>query len=66
MTLPIHELYQSLGDSICLGLTFFHAFTGCDSTSAFFSYPKNKWFEALMNAPQELYDEVTATFQQLS
>ena len=33
--IPIHSMHQRLGEEICLGILFFHAFTGCDSTSSF-------------------------------
>ena len=29
-----NDIYNEVGESCCLGLPFFHAFTGCDSTSA--------------------------------
>ena len=53
-----------MGDGICLGITFSHAFTGCDSTSSLFSFPKGKWFDAWMRCP--IRDDVTTSFQQLS
>ena len=30
--ISINDSYDELGDSICLGLLFFHCFTGYDST----------------------------------
>ena len=33
--ISIKRSYDLMGDSICLALPFFHAFSGCDSTSSF-------------------------------
>ena len=38
--IPIHELVASLGSMKALSLPFFHAFTGCDTTSSFSSRGK--------------------------
>ena len=37
---PVHHLVSSLGEDICKGLLFFHAFTGCDNVSTFYSIGK--------------------------
>ena len=50
-TVSIHLLYEALGEGICLALPFFHAFTGCDSTTSFYNLPKQKWFELWMTCP---------------
>ena len=34
-SLSINHSFDKLGESVCSGLPFFHAFTGCDSTSSF-------------------------------
>ena len=60
----INECYASLGEPICTGLMFFHAFTGCDSTCAFFHRTKTTWFQLWMNSP--VWNELTTAFQQLS
>ena len=60
----INLLYELLGEEICLGLTFFHAFTGCDTTTSFYDLPKRKWFELWMSCPMR--DDITTVFQQLS
>ena len=60
----IHSAYARLGEEICLALPFFHAFSGCDSTTSFFKIPKKRWFEIWMSSPMR--DDVTTTFQQLS
>ena len=62
--IPIHSMHQRLGEEICLGILFFHAFTGCDSTSSFFEMTKKKWFERWLSCPMS--DKVTTAFQQLS
>ena len=33
--LPIHEYVTNLGESVCKGLRFWFAFTGCDTVSSF-------------------------------
>lgn len=63
-TVAIHSLYDRLGVEVCLALLFFHAFTGCDSTTSFFGLPKNKWFASWMCCPMR--DDITTAFQQLS
>ena len=63
-TVNIHLLYEALGEEICLALPFFHAFTGCDSTTSFYNLPKKKWFELWMSCPMR--DDITTVFQQLS
>ena len=46
--LSINDSYDELGDFICLGLLFFHCFTGCDSTCSFFRKTKRFWFDLWM------------------
>ena len=38
--LPIHESAENLGESICLAMPMWFAFTGCDTESAFFGRGK--------------------------
>ena len=59
--LAIHEIAQSLGADICSGLTFFHAWSGCDTTSAFENYGKKSHWKTWM-----VYPRVTSTFKKLS
>ena len=60
----INDSYDELGDFICLGLLFFHCFTGCDSTCSFFRKTKRFWFDLWMK--QQVQDNVTSVFQHLS
>ena len=53
-----------MGDSICLALPFFHAFSGCDSTSSFYRKTKISLFDYWMTYPKQ--EVITAAFQQLS
>jgi hypothetical protein len=39
-TYNVNRIFNELGESLCLGLPFFHSFTGCDSTSSFFEKSK--------------------------
>ena len=54
----IDTLAQGLGEAKCQALPFFHALTGCDTTSAFKNISKKKGYETL----SKLYTEVQATF----
>ena len=62
--ISINDAYNQLGESTCLGLLFFHAFTGSDATSLFYKLPKNTWFTVLKQHPK--MDEMTEAFQELS
>lgn len=59
--LAVHEIATSLGPEICLGLTFFHAWTGCDTTSAFENHGKKSHWSRWMDDSR-----VSKTFQKLS
>ena len=37
---PVHVIFKNLGESRALGLSFFHAFTGCDQVSFLFHVTK--------------------------
>ena len=63
-TISINSSFNALGESTCLALPFFHAFTGCDSTCSFYRKSKKMWFELWMN--YSMWDELTTAFQQLS
>ena len=47
--ISIDDVYEYLGDSISLGFMFFHAFTGCASTSSFYKKSKTNWLIAWMS-----------------
>ena len=55
--IPIHHICQQLGSQCCQALLFFHAYTGCDVTSAMFGIGKKTAWIAWANFP-----EVTETF----
>ena len=60
--LPIHEIHKSLGPARCRGLPFFHALTGCDTTTAFVGYGKvSAW-----NVWEEFEQEYTQVFSRVS
>ena len=52
----IFELRNKIGDKRCLGLPFFHAFTGCDSTSSFFQHGKCKFWDTWLASNESLTD----------
>ena len=51
-------LSQTVGETRCQALPFFHALTGSDTTSAFKNTSKKKGYETLF----KVYLEVQATF----
>jgi len=55
--IPIHHICQQLGSQRCQALLFFHAYTGCDVTSAMFGTGKKTAWKAWAN-----FSEVTETF----
>ena len=55
--IPIHHISQQLGPRRSEALLFFHAFTGCDVTSAMFGVGKKTAWKAWVEFPQ-----VTDTF----
>ena len=60
--IPIHDIRLKVGSSRCDGLLFFHALTGCDSTTSFSGFSKvSAW-----NLRNGLPDVVTALFKKLS
>ena len=58
--IPIHEISNALGPR-ALGLPFFHAFTGCDTVSAFRGKGKRTAWQVC-----EIFDDATDTFVRLS
>ena len=60
----INDVFEYLGESVSMGILFFHAFTGCDSTSSFFKKSKATWFKSWLSYP--LYSDITPAFQCLS
>ena len=61
--ISINKSFQHLGQSTCLSLPFFHAFTGCDSTSSFYMKSKTHWFHHWQSHPMK--STILAAFQQL-
>ena len=55
--IPAHEISNVLGPQKSAALSFFHAFTGCDQTSAFVGRGKNTAWNTWV-----VYDEVTPAF----
>ena len=62
----INKAHSDLGDTVCLSLPFFHAFTGCDSTSSFFRKSKSNFMEHWNNLSNDMWSNVSSSFQQLS
>ena len=59
--IPAHEIALSFGPSKSRALPFFHAYTGCDTVSAFGSRGKMSAWDTW-----KTYEEVTSTFVALS
>ncbi len=49
--LHINKICQNLGASLCQALPFYHAFTGCDTTSQFYGKGKKSSWEAWKSYP---------------
>ena len=58
------ELYNQFGSEICHSLTFFHAFSGCDTTSSFYGKGKTTFWDVWMTFSK--HSALTQTFIQLS
>ena len=54
--LPIHEYATNLGESICNGLRFWFAFTGCDTVSSFAGRGKNISWTVWRSHPDVMFD----------
>ena len=64
--ISIKHSYGMMGDSICLALPFFHAFSGCDSTCSFYRKTKKNLFDHWMTYPEHEVLTLLLAFQQLS
>ena len=60
----INNCYQHIGESNALALQFFHALSGCDSTSFIYKKSKTVLFNRWMHSPK--YKDLTEAFQKLS
>ena len=60
--IPIHELHACMNPSLVNGLTFFHAFTGCDSVSSFSGIGKTTAYNKAVKAS----DPILEAFRLLS
>ena len=60
----INNCYQHIGESNALALQFFHALSGCDSTSFIYKKSKTVLFNRWMHSPK--YEDLTEAFQKLS
>ena len=60
VTVQIGPLVEKLGQQLCQALPFFHALSGCDTTSAFKSIGKKKGFQTL-----KLHRASVSTFAEL-
>ena len=52
--IPVHDICNQLGASICNLLPVFHCITGCDSTSSFSGIGKKNAFKVLLDHKEEL------------
>ena len=62
--ISLNRSFELLGYSFTKALLFFHAFTGCDSTSSFFGKTKTFWFNQIQSYSRN--EEVTEAFAILS
>lgn len=60
----INDSLKNLGKKTCLGLLFFHAFSGCDSTS--YTFEKSKVFLLTLWLTSPYKDDLDEAFQKLS
>ena len=58
------ELFNKFGTDICQALPFFHAFSGCDTSSSFFGKGKSTFWDAWMSFSKSTV--LTQTFIELS
>ena len=49
----VHEICVGLGPDICKRLPFFHALTGCDTTSSFYKVGKNRFWNEWIKVDKE-------------
>ena len=58
----VSRIADELGKSVCKALSFFHAFTGCDTMSSFYGFSKSKFWNCWMEFPnKDLYTDVFQT-----
>ena len=50
----INNIYEHMGRDFSLALPFFHCFSGCDSTSAFYNKSKKVMYKAWKQYPKQL------------
>lgn len=62
--LSAHDIASALGSEKCKGLTFFHAFTGCDIVSSFSGKGKKSAWETWTKCAENL--QFTSTFMALA
>ena len=62
--MSVLNCFQSLGEDVCLALTFFHCLTGPDSTCSFHNHTQD-WYSDWKHFPMN-DDDLTKVFQQLS
>ena len=61
----VKSISIQLGADVCKALTFFHAFTGCDTVSSFYNHGKCKFFDTQMGI-NKMNGELTELFKSLS
>ena len=59
----VNDLCSSLINNVCIALSFFHAFRGCDTTSSFHNHSKFKFFDFWMKCNEK--DDLTNLFKEL-
>ena len=59
----VNNLCSSLTNDVCIALPFFHALTGCDTTSSFYNHIKLNFFDVWMKYNEK--DDVTNLFKEL-
>ena len=59
----VNDLRSFLTNDVCIALLFFHAFTGCDTTSSFYNHSKLKFFDVWMKCNEK--DDVKNLFKEL-
>lgn len=63
--IPMHSITARLGDDMCSSLVGLHAFTGCDSTSAFVGKGKQVAYKLILESPRhaETMRQLSQSFQ---
>ena len=62
--ISINHIFDYIGEPISLALPFFHALSGCDSTSSFYKKSKVILFQCWMSFTK--FEDLTTAFQKLS